>query len=154
MLSIKKIIYKIAHTLLSLYWKIFKPETFGVKVMILNNKKTKILLIKNSYGLVDYWQMVGGGYKPKKENSTNAVLREVREELGIEISEIYFLNMYENLSEGKKDKVNIYMTKISEDMEFKKSPEINEVKWFDLQNIEKQQITKITKFALSNLKNI
>lgn len=61
-----------------LYWRIFKPKTFGVKVIVENNDK--FLLIRNSYGR-KRWTFPGGKIE-NNEEPKDAAFREVKEEVG------------------------------------------------------------------------
>ena len=49
------------HRLSKLYWKIKKPRTLGVRAMIFDEKKGKLLLVKHTY--IDGWFLPGGGVK-------------------------------------------------------------------------------------------
>lgn len=100
----KKIIYKLFYPLALLYWKIFKPKTFGVKGVITRKNKLEILLVKVSYGK-KFWNLPGGGYNPNKENSIKAIQREIKEELNIKINNWKQVGSYRTRSEGKRDSV-------------------------------------------------
>lgn len=54
----KRIFNKIANPILKIYWFIFRPKTYGVKVIL--RCGGKFLLIRNSYGK-KHWTFPGGG---------------------------------------------------------------------------------------------
>jgi ADP-ribose pyrophosphatase YjhB (NUDIX family) len=85
-MKIKKIAYAILMPGMRLYWKIFKPRSYGVKVAIMHPANPeKLLLVRHSYGNTTLWNIPGGGYNPKKETAQNAAAREVLEELGVDV---------------------------------------------------------------------
>ena len=59
--------------LVKIYWRIFKPVTFGVKAIILCDNE--VLLVKNVSE--SKWHLPGGGIY-KSESSYEAVRREVK----------------------------------------------------------------------------
>ena len=121
----KRIFYKIANPVRNFYRFIFRPETFGVKILIECDEK--FLLIRNSYG-VDHWTFPGGGVK-KRESPENAVKREVNEEVGVEINPVV-LGQYFNTRHYTKDTVYCFYAKVdSFDFRIDES-EVTEAKWF------------------------
>src|SRR5438128_2475149 len=70
---------------LKTYWNLFKPNTYGVKALILHPSDPELcVMIRQSYGDQDRWGLPGGGYRPKRESAEDAVRRECLEELGLE----------------------------------------------------------------------
>ena len=101
-----KPIASLYHKLSKLYWKIKKPRTLGIKAMILDENKEKVLLVKHTY--IDGWFLPGGGVK-KFEKPLDALKRELREELGFSFVSGELFGVYSNFSESKSDTV-IVMT--------------------------------------------
>ncbi len=64
-----------------IYWFVFRPKSVGVKCVVRNAEK--VALIKTSYGK-KLWTLPGGDVK-RGESLEEAIIREVREEMGIEI---------------------------------------------------------------------
>lgn len=136
--------------IIHLYWRLFKPKTFGVKVIIQHPESEKILLVQHSYGNLDIWHLPGGGYNPKRESVVDAARREVFEELGIELTELAYLTRYKTSAEGKQDTVSIF-TAVAKSVELTLSSEIRSAEWLNLSEIPIKQTYKITQFAISTL---
>ncbi len=137
-------------SLLRFYWKLFKPKTFGVKVIILHPNQKTILLVQHSYGDTPIWHLPGGGYNPKRESAEQAARREVFEELGIELAELTQLADYKTSAEGKRDTVSIF-TAVAQSTELTFSNEIKSAKWFKLSDIPVKHVYNITNFALAKI---
>lgn len=129
----KPLLYKIAYKILKIYWFIFRPKTQGVKCLIIKNNGD-ILLIKNSYGNKS-WNLPGGGIK-KNETFVEAVKREVKEELRIDITPYYIGKFTQDL-EYKKDTVHCFFTH-TEYLYIDSGSEIKDFKFFDKNNLPKK----------------
>lgn len=102
----KRILLRLTYPFVRLYWELFKPKTFGVKVII--EHAGQWLLIKNSYG-GDTWTFPGGGID-KGESPTDAAVREVKEEVGFVLDSgvMKELGSYVTTHEGKIDTVYVF----------------------------------------------
>ncbi|WP_026212642.1 NUDIX domain-containing protein [Longispora albida] len=96
---------RLANGLRQAYWKVFKPRTFGVKVLVLHpDDSGRFLLVQHSYGDRDLWSLPGGGYRPRRESAEDAARRECREELGIELRpSVAIISEHVTSQEGKLD---------------------------------------------------
>ena len=113
-----------------LYWRVFKPETFGVKVIIEHNGE--YLWVRNSYGHRSI-TFPGGGID-KGETSEEAGKREVKEEVGLNLEEIKYVGKIVSTREGKIDNIDIYYTHSnSKDITLSEF-EIEEGGWFRKDN--------------------
>src|SRR5690554_3289553 len=94
-------LFQLAHTLRKWWWKITKPQTLGVKVLV-RNRYGEILLVKPVYAST--WQIPGGGVE-RFEHPRDAGVREVREETGIDIAETELVleDVFISKHEGKSD---------------------------------------------------
>jgi len=132
---VKNIIFQVLNKVLKFYWKIFRPRTFGVRVIICC--QDKILLVKNfSY---PKWVLPGGGFS-RNEKPIDALKRELLEETGIKIKPQKFilLGKYFNNYEGKRDKIFIYYTFFNKKIRVEpQDMEIQKVKYFKLNNLPK-----------------
>ena len=93
-----------------LLWKVLRPRTRGVKVMLFD-AEGRILLIRNSYGASDLFLLPGGGVRPWEQPSS-AVRREVLEELGCAIEELVPVSTHFTSSEGKRDTVHLFEARL------------------------------------------
>ena len=115
------------------WWRLTKPKTYGVKVVV-ENKTGEILLIRVAYIPQAAWVFPGGKIE-KGENSQVAAKREVLEEVGIELKSLTHIGEYFSAKWGKRDTVNVFCAK-SEDSNLKINDfEIEEAKWFTLSNL-------------------
>jgi 8-oxo-dGTP pyrophosphatase MutT (NUDIX family) len=89
-----------------LLWRVLRPRTRGVKVMLLDEAGS-LLLIRNSYGRSDLWVLVGGGIRPF-ETPERAAHREVREEIGCGVAGMVLRSTHLNRAEGKRDQVFLF----------------------------------------------
>ena len=103
--------YRAAYQVMRVYWRLTRPVTRGALVAIWNNGE--ILLVKNSY--VDYY-CVPGGYIQGTETPVEAVVRELAEEVSIQVSpEALKLGREETHTwEGKTDVVSIFDLDVDE----------------------------------------
>ena len=122
---------KILLPIVKLYWFIFRPKTSGTKCVIEYNGK--ILLIRNNYGKKK-WNFPGGGIK-KNEDPKDAVKREIREEVGLNVYDIEFLGDFISEVEYKKDRVYCFSAKSSQKELNLHKYEIIEADWFSSDNI-------------------
>lgn len=135
-----------------LYWKIFKPQTFGVKVLILHpQNKNLILLVRHSYGDRQLWNLPGGGFNPKKETAKVAAEREVFEELNTKLDNTKELCLYQTSGEGKQDTVTVFTGSVST-AHFVGSQEIAEYKWFEISEVlANSNVARLAKQAVRAL---
>jgi len=93
------------------YWRLARPSTHGALVAIWNNHE--ILLVRNSY--VNYY-CVPGGYLKASETPVKAAVRELAEEVSIQVSpEALTLGLEESHTwEGKREVVSIFDLDVKE----------------------------------------
>lgn len=87
-------------------WKLFRPHTRGVKVLVFN-QDGEVLLIRNSYGRSDLFVLPGGGIRPF-EQPVRAARREIGEELGCDVGELTAVSTYFSNAEGKRDTIHLF----------------------------------------------
>jgi ADP-ribose pyrophosphatase YjhB (NUDIX family) len=137
------IIYKFAYSFLKIYWFIFRPRTQGVSCLIVSGDE--ILLIRHTYGR-SAWTLAGGGLR-KTETKEEGVKREVKEELGLNITPEYIGEFTRN-AEHKIDTVFCFVARVE-----KKEPEIDrreirEAKWWNINNLPKDHSTNLQRVIL------
>jgi 8-oxo-dGTP pyrophosphatase MutT (NUDIX family) len=120
--------YKIIRTPIIWYWKIFKIQTRGVRIMLVH--QNKIVLVRHWYNSL--WVMPGGGIH-KYETPEQAAVREIKEELGINNVQLdYMLGVYQNKNGGKNDLIYCYVVKLENFYTFQKNRfnfEIADIIW-------------------------
>jgi 8-oxo-dGTP pyrophosphatase MutT (NUDIX family)/esterase/lipase len=125
-----KIFWFFGRPVQKLYWFIFRPTLRGVKCIIENNDK--FLLVKLNYAH-HKWIIPGGGIK-KNESSLQAVIRETKEEVGIDIKDLVYIGSYISQKDYKETIVEIFLTN-SDILDTKIDPiEIEKAEWFERSN--------------------
>ena len=92
-----------------LVWRVLRPRTRGVKVMIFDETGA-LLLVRHSYGRTDQFMLPGGGVRPFEAPEAAAV-REVREELGCALAGLAFVSVHASSQEGKRDTVHLFQAR-------------------------------------------
>jgi 8-oxo-dGTP diphosphatase len=75
--------YRMAYRLAQVWWFVVRPDIHGVKGILLDGDR--VLLVRHTYGHRRRWD-VPGGHARSSEPAGEAVRREMREELGIDIA--------------------------------------------------------------------
>ena len=122
-------IYKILYRICRVYWKIAKPITVGVRIMLI--KDEKILLVKHTYQ--NSWYLPGGRVK-KGERLDQAIIREVSEELGSELGCFKLFGTYSNFFEHKNDHIVLFFSN-DYTISGETDSEVEQYQLFDLDNL-------------------
>lgn len=136
-------------SLAKMYWKILRPKTFGVKGVIPNpDDDRQVLLIRNSYGNRQLWNLPGGGYNPTRELADDAIGRELREELSITPLGMEKLGEYLTDAEGKRDRVTLFLCRVASDP-FEVNREIAEFRWVSINHLDRlRNIARVALYAV------
>lgn len=123
-----KILTIIAYKIATIYWRIFRPQTFGVKLLLINDGK--VLLAEHSY--TKGFHLPGGGVK-SGEMFDEALKREILEELGLDMNNLQLFGVYQNTKQGKLDTIIAFISTEPVDLnKAKLSNEINHVGFYSL----------------------
>jgi 8-oxo-dGTP pyrophosphatase MutT (NUDIX family) len=95
-------------------WRVFRPRTTGVKVMLFN-PAGDLVLVRNSYGRSDLFVLPGGGLRPF-EAPARAAVREMREELGVEIDQVSLASLHATAVEGKRDTIHLFTAVVDQQL--------------------------------------
>lgn len=128
----KKLINKfsfILYPLVKAYWFIRRPKTEGVKVILQHG--SRVLLVKHTYISQSGWTFPGGKIK-KGEAPEEAAKREVKEELGLDLSNIKKLGSFVATKEYKIDTIWVFLAEVENVDVITPNFEIQEVRWFNL----------------------
>ena len=113
-------------------WRIYRPRTRGVKVMLFDEAGA-LLLVRHTYGRTDLFLLPGGGIRPFEQPPAAAV-REVREELGCGVSALAFVATYQSAAEGKRDTVHLFTARAEGDIRAD-GVEVEEARFFPLDDL-------------------
>lgn len=128
------------------YQKLVGISTNGARAVILNERQ-EVLLVRHTY--TPGWHFPGGGVD-KGESPRQAVIREVREEVGIIVEENpVIFECYFNVYGGVDDIVSLYLIKKFQIQNFK-SKEIAEAKWFSINRLP-EDVSKATKRRIGEI---
>lgn len=119
--------YVCAYRLMRTYWRVRQPTTHGALVVLWN--EGKLLLVRNSY--VPYYSLPGG-YVHGGENSRDAAVRELAEEVGLRAraDELELALDTTHRWEGKNDHVEIFSLEVSKRPEIRvDNREVVEASW-------------------------
>ena len=83
-------------------------KSFSVSIFILkpDDGETKVLLLRRTRYLAGLWCPIAGGIEAR-EKAWQAAVREVREETGIELSEIWSADILEQFYEADKECITL-----------------------------------------------
>lgn len=125
------ILHKIANRAIRKCQSILGMCTLGSHAIVLN-AQNQILLVKHTYQ--SHWYIPGGGVK-KQESAKTAIIRELKEEVGLTvIGEPELFGIYHHTYLGVSDYPIIYIVK-KFSIENTDSPEIEQIGWFDYENL-------------------
>lgn len=85
----------IAHTLLTLWWRLTRPILFGVRILLIQDGQ--VVLVKHVYQ--PEWFLPGGGLK-RYESLEQAIRREAREEVGANLGEVQLFDFDTSVNHG------------------------------------------------------
>ena len=126
-----------------LYWFLFRPQTRGAKCLIL--AEGKVLLIQNTYHRYGFWNLPGGRVG-RQETPEGAVVREVREEVGLSLSSVMKLGEWKSTLEYKQDTVHIFLAEFSHLPKITIDPvEISTAEWYPIAALPEHTYTTVTK---------
>jgi 8-oxo-dGTP pyrophosphatase MutT (NUDIX family) len=106
--AILRVLLGAMHRLLKLVWFVRRPRTFGVHALALT-PHGKVILVRLRYA--PGWRLPGGG-RGKGENPPEAVLRELREEIGmISHGEVRVAAELEQSADFKRDLASLLVVR-------------------------------------------
>jgi 8-oxo-dGTP diphosphatase len=102
---VKRALIRFVYRCLKLYWFVARPTTFGVQCVIQHDGA--ILMVRNTYGH-QHWTFPGGGMATR-ETAEEAIRREVREEVGLDILNLREIGTFVATIDYKKDCVTVFV---------------------------------------------
>jgi 8-oxo-dGTP pyrophosphatase MutT (NUDIX family) len=119
--------YRLAWQLRRAYWFVVRPRTAGVKCVIVHERRW--LMIRNTYGHRQ-WTFPGGGVQ-RGESVEVAVRREVREEVGIELTVVRAIGSYFSTRNHCRDTVSCFVADVDTADAIADGIEIEDVAWVE-----------------------
>ena len=129
--------YTIASPLRKIYWRLTHPVTSGVRAVVLSGEKILLVRIGYSHRL---WTLPGGAVD-RNESNEHAAIRELREESGVQLSEMTYLDSHFSHYEYKQDTVYYFSGKSKEGDLVIDGQEIIDAGWFEISNLPQQRNT-------------
>jgi len=146
-MKVVHMLINLGYPVLQLYWRMFKPKTYGVRILI--HDEDNVLLIQQTYGDKNLLLIPGGGYKPKKETPLDAAKREVLEELGTAPENITELGTYTTTAEGKLDTVALFSGTVTPAAIHIQKLEIAKIQWAPYtQALKKPNLSTVAQKAI------
>jgi len=90
---------------LTLWWRLTKPCTIGVRGLVVN-AAGELLLVRHSYG-GRKWFLPGGGRR-RGESPDETLVREMREETGLDVEALGLAGVYFYTGQFKRDHIYIF----------------------------------------------
>jgi 8-oxo-dGTP pyrophosphatase MutT (NUDIX family) len=103
-------LYRAAHVLRSLWWRIRRPRRSSV-VVIAFDESDRVLLVRHSYGRPG-WSLPGGGMN-RDERPERAAVREIGEELGCGLTDLAEIDASEERIAGSRDMQHIFSARLA-----------------------------------------
>jgi 8-oxo-dGTP pyrophosphatase MutT (NUDIX family) len=125
---VRRAAYRFAWLGARLWWRLARPVTMGVRVIIVD--RDNVLLVRHTYRTG--WFLPGGGLK-RGESLLEAAAREAREEAGATLLDPELVGIFSNFSEGKSDHVALFGSRGAATLEH--DDEIAEVRWFAIAHL-------------------
>lgn len=97
--------YRIAQQLRLVYWRVFKPQIHGVKVVAVRDDG-HVLLVRHSYRFRDTFMLPGGGID-RGETTLAAAERELREETGCILADARIHGEFLSTAEGARNQITV-----------------------------------------------
>jgi 8-oxo-dGTP pyrophosphatase MutT (NUDIX family) len=123
-----RLAFRAGYRVLRVWWFVARPEKRGVKAVL--TRGDRILLVRHTYGDRRRWELPGGGVK-RREEPRDAASREVREELGLEVSDWTPLgDLFERI-DRKRDRLWCFSAALGEEHDVEvDAAEIGSAEWF------------------------
>lgn len=97
--------YRIAQKVRLVYWRVFRPRTYGVKVIGLSADR-RVLLVRHSYQSRDLYMLPGGGIH-RGETALEAAVRELHEETGCVLGDARIHGTFFSTAEGARNEITV-----------------------------------------------
>jgi 8-oxo-dGTP pyrophosphatase MutT (NUDIX family) len=101
---VKRLLLSAAYRLYKLRWRIFRPVTIGVRLLLVDGER--VVLVKHTYQ--PGWQLPGGALN-RWETPAAAAVREGVEEAGAQVLDgLVLLGIYSSFDDGQSNHIMTY----------------------------------------------
>lgn len=129
--ALRRPAYRLAYTVLRVYWFVVRPSVVGVKCVLTDGDR--VLLVRHTYGAAE-WLLPGGSIK-RGEQPLAAARREMREELGIELDDWTPLGVFTGRLHHRRDAIHCFHAEVGDPMLEIDGGEIAATRWFHRDNL-------------------
>lgn len=126
---------RLAHRARKLYWRLVRPRTLASRCILVHGNS--VVLIKHVYEMG--WYLPGGGLG-RHEAFEDAARREVKEEIGVTVSDLRLLGIYHSRLEGRSDHTALFVASEFEQEPRAISAEIATVKFAPLSTLPEDAV--------------
>jgi 8-oxo-dGTP pyrophosphatase MutT (NUDIX family) len=112
------------------WWFVRRPRTQGVKCIV-RDDADRVLFVRHTYGDRRSWELPGGSLR-RREDPGEAVRREMREELGIELVDVRFVGDVEIAGSHKTTLLHCFAARTGGAALRLAEAEIGEARWAPL----------------------
>jgi 8-oxo-dGTP pyrophosphatase MutT (NUDIX family) len=106
-----------------------RPHTLGVKCVVRDGER--VLFVRHTYGDRGAWELPGGGRR-SREPPADAIRREMREELGIELADLRALGQVEVAGSHKRTLMDCFEARTGGAILRLADAELAEARWAPL----------------------
>ncbi len=121
-----------------------------VAAVIVDNKKVCVCQRKENDTFPLLWEFPGGSVE-KKETLKEAIRREIKEELGVEIEPIRFLGKFEDILDSLKINVHLFLSRIKKGTP--SAQECADFRFITLEELDRFPLAPVDKKIASYLKD-
>jgi len=110
---------------------------YGSSAVILSEDKTKVLLTKRVYQpYPDFWE-IPGGHKEDNETSEECAVREMREETGLVVRVVKYIDKIINKKE--KQTTRVYLCRLKTNR-IELGAEVSDIKFYNLNDLPENMV--------------
>jgi 8-oxo-dGTP pyrophosphatase MutT (NUDIX family) len=125
-LRLRRLGYRLAYRVLTVWWFLRRPRTAGVKCLLTSGDE--VLLVRHTYG-PDVWDLPGGLIK-RGEAPLETARREMGEELGIAGAEWRDAGTIHGRQSFRRDTVHCFRAELGSRTLAADAGELSETRWF------------------------